>query len=424
MVWTKLQSCIAVAQLWCPRIIREDVEDYLKPVYAPITHFIFDNPLRTLPKDEEEAEDLLKELPSGFGKSLKFGLTIPHEYRFILQGIHKLSPSIKSIRFVDSFDLSNEIKGTQYRMSLDTFDKMRKKIDRISERHNERSFNEKESFVSQVLRDGLDPSNYRYQPPGVRKGEIAILTQDGKVASASLTKRDKNAVVSVLKGNMNELVKDQPSEMMRLSADIELVSLHQLIERFEEMLGKTLTESRWQRLFKDNSFILSLVFATSTVQVDDDVYMGGQKLSRDGSKYGDFLYQSSSTGNLAIIEIKRPDTELLVSQSYRGEVFAPHKELVAAVTQVLDQRFYLHKNINGLKEDSERPDIQVNAIQCAVIAGRNPTATGEKRSFDLYRHSLSNVVVVTYEELLDRLKAIEGALSENTAVTSRAEGLD
>jgi hypothetical protein len=63
---------------------------------------------------------------------------------------------------------------------------------------------------------------------------------------------------------MGELVKDQPAEMMRLSADIGLVSLQQLIERFEEMRGKTLLEAKWQAFFNDNPFVLSLAFSTPT----------------------------------------------------------------------------------------------------------------------------------------------------------------
>lgn len=403
-----------------PRIIREDVSDYLESVYAPITYFIFDNPLGTLPRDEDEAEELLKELPTGFGKSLKFGLTIPNEYRFILQGIHELSSNINSIRFLDSFDSANEIKGTQYRMSLETFDKMRKKIDRITERHNERSLNEKESFVSQVLRDGLDPSNYRYHPPAVRRDEIATLTQDGKVASTQLTKRDKKAVVSVVKGSMDELVKDQPSEMMRLSADIELVSLRKLIERFEEMMGKTLTESKWQAFFKDNPFVLSLAFSTPTIFLQDNVFVGGTRMTRDGGKLVDFLYKTASTGNLAIIEIKRPDNELLGITAYRDDLHAPHQKLSGAVIQVMDQRSKLHRKFDGLIVDSGYADIQASAIQCAVIVGRTPGTNVERHSFDLYRHSLTNVTVLTFDELLGKLKAIESVLGEG----KRSEELD
>jgi hypothetical protein len=272
-------------------------------------------------------------------------------------------------------------------------------------------------YLSGVLFDDVDPTIYKPKPPVLRRDQLSRLTQDGEISPEALTKRDRRAVLNTVNASVQTMVKEQPSEMLRLSAEIELVTLRQLITKFEGMLDANRAEPAWQQLFKNNAFILSLVFATSTVQVDDDVYVGGQRLSRDGGKLADFLYQSRATGNLALIEIKRPDTELLVLQAYRGDVFAPHKELTAAVTQVLDQRFQLHRSIDTLRSNSERYDIQVNAIQCAVIAGRNPETLAKKRSFDLYRHSLTNVTIITFDELFERLREIEWALSQEPRVS-------
>jgi hypothetical protein len=404
-----------------PLIIREDRDDYLMPAYDPIACFIFDNKACTVPKDEIELEAVLVHLPSGFGKDLRFGLLIPFEYRFILWGIKKLSENTTSIRFLDSYNESNQIKGSQYRMTLDTFDEMRRKLDRITERHNSRAMEEKEGFVSKVLRDGIDPSKYQYQPPVVRKNQIANLTQDGKVAPAKLTKRDKNAVVKVIEGNVDELVKDRPTEMMRLSAEIELVNLRQLIERFEEMLGKNLSEEAWQTFFNDNPFILSLAFSTPTIYVQENVYVGGTRMTREGAKLADFLYKSASTGNLAIIEIKKPNIQLL-GGVYRDEVFPPHQQLSGAVIQVMDQRSKLHRKFDGLKADGEDQDIQASAIQCAVVVGRTPEAKAERHSFDLYRYSLTSVTVLTFDELLGKLKEIEGVLGESRTSGNRDGG--
>jgi hypothetical protein len=41
-----------------------------------------------------------------------------------------------------------------------------------------------------------------------------------------------------------------------------------------------------------------------------------------------------------------------------------------------------------------------------VIAGTAPTTIQEKRSLDLFRHSSRDVVVVTFDELLDKLREI------------------
>lgn len=69
-----------------PLVIREDVADYLTPVYEPITHFVFDNDSGALPKDMDGVQEVLQQLPAGFGKIPDLGLTVRYEYRFILNG--------------------------------------------------------------------------------------------------------------------------------------------------------------------------------------------------------------------------------------------------------------------------------------------------------------------------------------------------
>ncbi len=133
---------------------------------------------------------------------------------------------------------------------------------------------------------------------------------------------------------------------------------------------------------------------------------GGQ-----GAKIADFLLATASTGNLAIIEIKRPDTELLTKTAYREGVHAPSSELSATIVQILDQRFKLHKNLVNLKEESGLHDIHAYSMRCIVIAGTVPQSAREKKSLELVRNSLADVMVVTFDELLGRLVEIHRALS-------------
>ena len=81
----------------------------------------------------------------------------------------------------------------------------------------------------------------------------------------------------------------------------------------------------------------------------------------------------------------------------------------------MDQRSRLHRKFDGLKVDSGYTNIQASAIQCAVIVARTPESDAEKHSFDLYRHSMNNVTVLTFDELLGKLKAIENVLGEGKA---------
>jgi hypothetical protein len=193
--------------------------------------------------------------------------------------------------------------------------------------------------------------------------------------------------------------------VFQLKTDIEHVTLNELITRFEEMLGKNMSEAAWQAFFKANPFILSLAFAYEAVMVQDQACIGGTGLTGVGGKIADFLFSNPHTGNLALIEIKRPRTPLL--SKYRENLLVPSSDLIAAIYQVIDQRYALQRNLDRLKADSELSRAYGYSIQCVVIAGSNCTTRHERMAFDLARHSLRDVVVLTFDELLGKLKGLQ-----------------
>lgn len=396
-----------------PLDIREYADSYLEPKHDPIVRIVVEMNIETLPENQDEVEDVLRELPAGLHKDFRFGLGFPYEYRYIPDLIANVSGT-HTIRFVSGFvdDETAQPPG-EFVTDVVAYERWRRRLDRITAHFQKQARDDKDRYLKGALFDKTDPSKYTPPPPELRRNQLAALTRDGALAPEKLSRRDRTAVLRTVTASVSAMVSEQPTAMLALNAEIERVTLQQLIGRFETLLDRNPGEAAWQALFAQHAFILSLVFATTTIQVRADVYVGGQRLSRNGGKLGDFLYQAGSTGNLALIEIKHPGTPLLSTarDGFRTDVYAPHKQLVAAVTQVLDQRFHLHKDIDRLKSDSERPDIHANAIQCAVIAGRTPEGMGRRRSFDLYRHSLSNVTVLTFDELLGRLTEIERALS-------------
>lgn len=127
---------------------------------------------------------------------------------------------------------------------------------------------------------------------------------DGGRQHVTLSKRDRRAAVRMVQDNIEALAESEPRSLLALKNDIELITLNQLIERYQEMLGKGLTESKWQSFFLENPFILSLAFAVPAMLVQGQAYAGGKRLNGSGGKFSDFLYASASTGNLGLIEIK------------------------------------------------------------------------------------------------------------------------
>lgn len=120
--------------------------------------------------------------------------------------------------------------------------------------------------------------------------------------------------------------------------------------------------------------------------------------------------RNAITGNLAIFEIKRPDTKLVDGRPYRLALHRPSKELTGAVSQVLDQRHQLDQTLPVIKSSSREWSLESYAVRCCVIAGQVPADEDQKKSFELFRGNSRNVEVVTYDELLAKLEQLHGLL--------------
>ena len=98
------------------------------------------------------------------------------------------------------------------------------------------------------------------------------------------------------------------------------------------------------------------------------------------------------------MEIKRPDTPLIGSE-FRAARFRPSGDLNSAVIQVIDQRYELLVNYKNRSQAAGK----VHAIECVVVAGRTPVDPAALASFEMFRTSLKDVRVLTFDEVLLKL---------------------
>lgn len=101
------------------------------------------------------------------------------------------------------------------------------------------------------------------------------------------------------------------------------------------------------------------------------------------------------------------------AKAYRGGVHAPDAEIAGAVSQVLDQRYQLQMEINNKKAASGQHDVFSYAIQGLVIAGRDIEDADQRKSFEIFRNNLKDVTVITFSELLMKLKALHAFLTKD-----------
>src|SRR5699024_8703589 len=147
-----------------------------------------------------------------------------------------------------------------------------------------------------------------------------------------------------------------------------------------------------------NAWVLSQVFASPFLDFQQQAYVGGKTIKNKEGKIVDFIYQNDLSKDVALIEIKTPNTTLLSSE-YRTGVYSVDNELTGSVVQVLGYREQITKDYAQLRSGYER-DFNVFNPQCVVIAGKLDGLGKEQlQSFELYRKEMQNVTIITYDEL-------------------------
>lgn len=395
-----------------PLNVRPDRPDYLKPRYGTLTTFALNRRVNApypIPTTTEEVEALLEILPDGFAKDFRLGLGLLWEYRSICEALEAQGHIELLIVHGGHQTTEATLDGSIFVLGLRRFHDMRKEINRISNRYQRDARRDKQLHAYHELLHAADPVLFPRQRKTLRPDAISDATSGGR-DTVTLSKRDRRASVGLVRSNLEALAASEPEALLSLKTDIEEVTLEQLIARFAEMLDKSLPEAKWQSFLTHNPFILSLAFAVPAIVVAEQAYVGGKRLNGRGGSVVDFLVASASTGNLAIVEIKRPSTELLGAKPYRPEVFAASSGLSGTIAQVLDQRVKLQRDLPMLKDEPGRGDIQDNGIRCIIVAGRTPDSGPQRRSLELIRGTMTGVTVITFDELLGRLREIRAAL--------------
>lgn len=186
------------------------------------------------------------------------------------------------------------------------------------------------------------------------------------------------------------------------------------IAEYEKMLAdNNLQEKAWQDFFTKNPMILSMVFAYPSIIVQDNAYLGGTAVSREGADFADYLVKNKLTNNTAVVEIKKPTTQIFGNNPYRGSVYAPSKDLAGGISQVFDYKHSLQTNIANLTHDEENPEIRnikSYAVHCYLVIGMTPTDANREKSLEFVRGNSRDVTIVTFDELLDKLKILRDAL--------------
>ena len=303
---------------------------------------------------------------------------------------------------------ANEEKGT-FHLSIDDFESLRKQIGsrKSLAQAAARSVHVTETYNYLAERIGKPARPLKFGHHPVRKRLTTYLKSGGE---EQLSDEEQDKVLDTVIENVTVISESKPEKLARLQADIELVTLEELIARFETMMTQQHSEEDWQRFLDTNPFILTMAFGYPMIKVREKASVGGRKLSGGGGRFTDFLVKNSLTNNTAIVEIKTPGTQLLNKRTYRDEIYTPTAALSGAINQALDQKNRFEQEIAQLKVNSQLYDIESFSVHCCLIIGKMPTEESRRRSFEIFRRNSKGVEVVTFDELLEKLKTLKSFL--------------
>lgn len=207
----------------------------------------------------------------------------------------------------------------------------------------------------------------------------------------------------------NALKNLQGDRIANLSESVSIERLSRIVGLIENNLEND-DEEFWQsNVFKKNQWILAQIFSSPCTIFQDKAYVGGKGINNQGGNLCDFLYQNQLSQNVVIIEIKTPLTKI-IQGPYRN-TFSFTSEISGAINQVINYRDSLMKSYKTLKGNVSKPFYAFNP-KCVVIIGKISTLDeGQLAAFENFRNSLNNIEIITYDEILLKMKDLHKIFS-------------
>lgn len=335
-------------------------------------------------------------LPTGFTKSILYGLGLEKKYKILINTVLKNFTNCNKI-------IISKFKNTSLRLdniviSYDDFEKIRRGIDRNQDLFYREGQIAKEMFIYDNIFNYCDSKKYPVLKLPARKDVIYKILRNTEYNKG--TKADKSAL-SILKDN----------------TDLSFLTI--LMNEFQEKINDNHKEATYQSFFEQNPILLTFFSGSPFVKFKNQAYVGGKSFDNSNGQYPDFLHKHKLTNNTFIVEIKTPNTPLLDKSAYRDTgVYNASKHLSGSIAQILTQKYQLETEISTLLKNAEDRNVEAYNVQGLLIIGNLSLYTEKEmvRSFELFRNNQKNIRIVTYDECLEQLKTFIALLSSSVDV--------
>ena len=182
------------------------------------------------------------------------------------------------------------------------------------------------------------------------------------------------------------------------------------LSEFETNISSDKNENYWQEFFEKNEWIFGYGLDYRFLQkIQSQPNYGGGVVAGRGSQRGDFL--AATTGEerfTVLVEIKTPKTQLVTKQ-YRNGAWLMGEDVTGGVSQIQINCRQWERQGSMTEENLELIQ-NVSTIQPKgiLIVGNltSLNSIAKKNSFELFRRSVSNPVIMTFDELLEKARFI------------------
>ncbi len=344
-------------------------------------------------------EGLNSKLPAGFSQTASKGYAPTGLLKHLMKFVDENSG-------VEEIILSKRKKtllvGKQLIINLDDLATFRKNTSSLTKIMNEKNRVFTQNYFAERFPKYFSRTDERYQ-----RGTLHRLLSQYQNIDKKISPDDKTALIGLFKKlsiSERKLLKRQ--DLILQMEESEKKMMGEVLDEFENLISlKKISEQRWQNFFKKNAWIFSQLFAHPAVLFKDQAYVGGKTVLDVDGKYVDFLYTKSLTKNSALIEIKKHTTKLLSAKPYRGRnVYHMDKELSGAIAQILDQKSVYLKDFYEITKGA---DLEAFDPKCILVIGRfSELNKYQQECFELLRAGLKDVEIITFDELLTKIKSI------------------
>jgi Domain of unknown function (DUF4263) len=266
----------------------------------------------------------------------------------------------------------------------------------------------------------------------VPRDSFRLVSGDSAKLAALLESEDKAVIVQAVQTALGASLTDEDISLM--------ANRKQQVDRFRRLLEEDDyfeaerarlqkgPEALWQNFFEENTWIFGYGLSLVTHESLDDgklerITTGANVFGGGGKRIDAIMRTRALISSLLFCEIKRHDTRLLNAELYRPpDVYRPSEELSGGTAQLQKTvrkaiRQFTTQVLELTQDDGSRMGIEFsttrprqvlligNLDQFRSEAGIN----GEMmESFELYRRSIIDLEVITFDELYERAQFIAG----------------